>query len=342
MLTLTQQIQRYLESCRVRGYSERTVEGKQSALERFEAWCGERSLVDPAEVTPALLDRYQRYLFYYRQSSGKGLSIVTQRKRLSEVKLLFAWLAHKREVPYNPASELDLPRPHKRLPRAILSPGDLDALLTQTAFRPNHLRERAIIETLYATGIRRAELVNLDRYDIDLAQQTLMVRLGKGKKDRFLPMGERACYWIERYQAEERPGLVVPPDPGCVFLNNRGERFTTHQLSDLVKQLLERAGIDKPGACHLFRHTMATQMLENGADLRFIQAMLGHADISTTQIYTHVSLKRLREVYTRTHPAKLNAVGTGPGSEDGEEARALQEALAAETAEDGEENGEGD
>src|SRR5690606_31844275 len=130
------------------------------------------------------------------------------------------------------------------------------------------------------------------------------VREGKGKKDRLLPIGERACRWIDRYVSEVRPQLVVAGDDDqALFLDNKGTRFTPGQLSDKVRNYLVAAGIDKPGACHLFRHTMATLMLENGADLRFIQAMLGHADISTTTIYTQVSIRALKEVYARTHPA---------------------------------------
>lgn len=166
------------------------------------------------------------------------------------------------------------------------------------------IRDRAIIETFYATGIRRQELGALDLYDVDLEQGTLMVREGKGKRDRLLPIGERACAWIEKYVMEVRPTLVTGDSELALFLDDKGTRFSPHQLSDKVKTYLQEAGITKPGACHLFRDTMATLMLENGADIRFIQAMLGHADISTTTIYTQVSIRTLKEVYSRTHPAK--------------------------------------
>ncbi len=147
------------------------------------------------------------------------------------------------------------------------------------------------------------ECQNLALYDLDLEQGTVLIREGKGKKDRYIPIGERACAWIRKYLEDMRPALVLDPDDGYVFISDLGTPFRNNQLSDLVKKYLARAGIDKPGTCHLFRHAMATQMLENGADIRFIQAMLGHADLSNTQIYTQVSIKKLKAVHTLTHPA---------------------------------------
>ncbi len=165
------------------------------------------------------------------------------------------------------------------------------------------VRDRAIIETFYSTGMRRMECQNLALYDLDLAQGTVLIREGKGKKDRYIPIGEPACAWIHKYLEDVRAALIMEPDDGYVFISDLGAPFRNNQLSDLVKKYLERAGIDKPGACHLFRHAMATQMLENGADIRFIQAMLGHADLSSTQVYTQVSIKKLKAVHRLTHPA---------------------------------------
>jgi len=164
------------------------------------------------------------------------------------------------------------------------------------------IRERAMLETLYSTGMRRSELAGLSVFDID--RGTVMIRQGKGKKDRMIPIGERALHWIERYQLEVRPELVVGRNCNALYLTNLGEPFTPPRLTELVRDYVLAAKIGKTGACHLFRHTMATLMLENGADIRFIQAMLGHADLSTTQIYTQVSIRKLKEIHTATHPAK--------------------------------------
>jgi integrase/recombinase XerD len=167
------------------------------------------------------------------------------------------------------------------------------------------LRDRAILETFYSTGMRRLELATLKLWDLDLERATATIRLGKGKKDRFIPLGDRAAAWIAKYIVESRPKLVSEPDDKTVFLSNAGEPFSLDHLSDLVRVYVDASGIGKRGACHLFRHTMATLMLEGGADIRFIQAMLGHADLKTTQIYTHVAIRQLQEIHRATHPAKL-------------------------------------
>jgi integrase/recombinase XerD len=140
-----------------------------------------------------------------------------------------------------------------------------------------------------------------------------MVRKGKGGKDRLIPIGERALRWTDRYVREVRPQLLVDGGDNTLFLTDHGQPFVNNRLSDLVKSYLERCDIDKPGACHLFRHTMATLMLENGADLRYIQVMLGHARLETTTIYTQVAIRKLKEVYERTHPARMERKRDGEG-----------------------------
>ncbi len=132
-----------------------------------------------------------------------------------------------------------------------------------------------------------------------------MVRQGKGKKDRMVPLGERAFAWIHRYLDEARPKLALSPDAGRVFLTNVGLEFEPNRLTQLVRDTIDAAQIGKTGSCHLFRHTCATLMLEGGADIRFIQQLLGHAKLETTQIYTQVSIRQLKQVHTATHPARL-------------------------------------
>jgi integrase/recombinase XerD len=194
---------------------------------------------------------------------------------------------------------------HRKLPAHILSREDVEAVIAQTHLHGAFgVRDRAILETLYSTGIRRSELAQLKLYDLDLKNGTLRVREGKGKKDRFVPLGSRAIAALKGYIEDVRAELVMGADDGTVFVHEFGEPFEKGRLSDLVKRYLLAAGIDKPGACHLFRHAMATQMLENGADIRFIQAILGHAQLTTTEIYTHVSIAKLKEIHALTHPAE--------------------------------------
>ena len=295
---------RFLEDSAARGLSPRTVDIRQRMLKRFIAWCDERDLNQPQDVTRPILERYRRYLYHYRKSDGEPISFATQQQRLVPVKAFFKWLTKENYILYNPASEMELPRVHRRLPKHILTDAEVGRIINQTMLHGDlGIRDRAIIETLYSTGIRRSELINLKLYDVDTRNGTLMVREGKGKKDRMVPLGNRACIWIDKYADEVRPGLVVEPDDGALFLHEYGEAFHKNRLTDLVKKYIEQAGIDKPGACHIFRHTMATLMLDNGADIRHIQAMLGHSQLSTTEIYTQVSIKKLKEIHTLTHPA---------------------------------------
>jgi len=165
------------------------------------------------------------------------------------------------------------------------------------------LRDRACLELFYATGIRRLELTNLHQSDLDRTRGTLHVRLGKGRKDRFVPIGERALAWVTKYEREARPELLSDPSERHLFLNQYGNPLSPDGLSWRVRDYFKQAGIEKRGACHLFRHTMATAMLDNGADIRHVQEILGHGQITSTQRYTHVSIARLHAVHAATHPA---------------------------------------
>jgi integrase/recombinase XerD len=147
------------------------------------------------------------------------------------------------------------------------------------------------------------EILKLKLYDLDKNHGVVAVREGKGKRDRIVPIGERALAWLERYLVEVRPSIVGQPDEGFVFLSSTGRQFAPNYLSWLVRRYIQAAEPGKTGACHTFRHTMATLMLEGGADVRYIQAMLGHARLDTTQIYTHVSIRMLKQIHAATHPA---------------------------------------
>jgi len=299
-------LNQFLEWCGVMAYSERTIDIRNNHLRRFIRWCDERNLDKPQDITRPILERYRRHVYYYRKKDGQPLSLATQSQRLQPIKAFFKWLTKENHILYNPASEMQMPRQQRKLPQHILSIAEIETILDQTLLHGElGIRDRAIIETLYTTGIRRMEAVNLKLYDIDINNGTLMVRHGKGNKDRMLPLGERACAWLQKYIEEVRPSLTLEPDDGTVFLTEYGQPMLKNRLSDTVKKHIEAAGILKPGACHIFRHSMATHMLENGADIRFIQAMLGHSTLSTTEIYTQVSIRQLKEIHKATHPAKL-------------------------------------
>ena len=296
---------RFLEWSAAVGLSPCTVDIRRRMFKTgFIEWCDDRGLDQPQDITRQILERYRRYLYHYRQANGEPISFATQQQRLGSVKSFFKWLTKENYILYNPASEMELPKVHRRLPKHILTHEEVNRILHQTGLHGElGIRDRAIIETLYSTGIRRTEVINLKLYDADIQNGTLMIREGKGKKDRMVPLGNRACQWIDKYMDEVRPDLVMEPDEGWLFLHEFGEPFRKNRLTDLVKKYIGAAGIDKPGACHIFRHTMATLMLDNGADIRHIQAILGHSQLSTTEIYTQVSIRKLQEVHARTHPA---------------------------------------
>ena len=296
---------RFLEWFAARGYSPRTTELRADGLKRFLRFCGERGIQRPQDVTRPILERYRRHLYHYRKDNGEPLSFATQQQRLIPLRAFFRWLARENYILANPASELELPRVHRRLPAHILSREEVEAVLAQTLLHGElGLRDRAMLETLYSSGIRRSELINLKLYDLDLRNGSLLVRQGKGQKDRYVPLGARAIKWLKRYLEDVRPQLVIEPDEGCAFVHEFGEPFSKNRLTDMVKKYLRAAGVAKPGAAHLVRHAMATHMLENGADIRFIQAILGHAQLTTTEIYTHVTIAKLKEIHALTHPAE--------------------------------------
>lgn len=303
---LGEMLEEYLKSLQVRNYSKMTVKTRRVYLGYFIRWCQDRGVTEPVEVTRPIIESYQRYLFYYRQKDGKPLTFASQITRLTPLRVWFKWLSRQRYMMHNPASELELPRMEHRLPRTILTISEVEQVLLQPDINePLGLRDRAMLETLYSTGIRRSELVNLKVYDLNMERGIVTIRQGKGKKDRVIPIGDRAAAWVEKYLREARPRIVAEPDDYVMFLSNSGEGLGIHYMSDLVREYVDAADIGKRGSCHMFRHTMATLMLENGADVRYIQQMLGHADLRTTQVYTHVSIRQLKQIHTATHPARL-------------------------------------
>lgn len=298
-------IARYLEASRVQHAAKTTLRTRAYSLKWFAAWCEERDIQSPAEVDRKVLETYQRWLFHHRKPNGQPLKVETQSQRLSALRNFFHWLTEAGMLPHNPASMLELPRLPQRLPAGVLRLEEVEQVIEQAALdTPLGLRDRAIMEVLFSTGIRRQELVGLRVMDLDIEGGTLWIRKGKGGNQRRIPIGKRAMVWLEKYLQEGRIlQIKTTLDEGWMFLNYRGEPLSMSGVTERLSRYLILAGIDKRGACHIFRHTMATLMLEGGADIRYIQEMLGHASLDTTQVYTRVSPQRLKDVHTRTHPA---------------------------------------
>ncbi|MCG7892738.1 MAG: tyrosine-type recombinase/integrase, partial [Candidatus Thiodiazotropha endolucinida] len=251
-----------------------------------------------------LLEKYRRSLNRYRKRNGLPLDISTQYARLMAVTKFVKTMDYYDVIDGTFAKKFRLPRVPRRLPKDIPTVEDIERVLDQALIMGRlGLRNRAIIEILYATGIRRIELVNINIPDIDFQRQILTVREGKNKNDHNVPIARRALDWVERYLKEMRPNLAKLATGDALFLTEAGQRMKPHKVTEMVTKCVDRSGIDKKGACHLLRHATATEMLRHGADIRQVQEMLGHSDISSTQIYAHVTIKDLNRVYYETHPA---------------------------------------
>jgi integrase/recombinase XerD len=261
---------------------------------------------------------------------------------LHAVKMFFRWATRENHTPYNPASELEMPKAPHHLPRTILTVEEVAAILNETDTGTLYgLRDRAMLEMLYSTGIRRMELGNLTYSDIDFKRSVVFVREGKGRRDRVVPMGARAFAWLEKYINEARPELVLA-DSKALFVTDFGDPVPGDYVAARVKRYMALAGIARLGAAHLLRHACATHMLENGADIRYIQALLGHTNLNTTQIYTHVSIDKLKAIHEATHPARLGRVAGAAGVADqAEDENAVSALLAALDAEVREEDSDG-
>ncbi len=295
----------YISWMRVHNYATSTVERTEYMLSRFFTWCKHRGITQPKEVSRFILERYQRYIFNYRTKEGKPFKMTTQANHLTHVCSFFSWLAKERKILFNPASEIEMPKKEKHLPHHILTTKQVNRILSQPDITSLFgLRDRAIMETLYSTGMRRNELSNLKILDLYLEQGTVIIRQGKGRKDRMIPIGRNALEWIEKYMRFARNNLVKEPDDGYLFLTKSGRSVTPSFVSKQMHFYIKEAGITHGGSCHIFRHTMATLMLENGADIRHIQKILGHSKLETTQIYTEVSIRSLKSIHQRTHPGE--------------------------------------
>lgn len=315
--TMASRLVEFVTWLRVRNYAPSTVVRMDRSISVFVAWCEERAVVRPTEVTRLLLERYARHLYGTKTRTGSARSARSQHNDLSAVRQYFKYLARRDYVPYSPAADLELPKIGQHLPRAVLTHVEMERVLSVPDVRlSTGVRDRSILETLYSTGLRRRELTTLRVQDVDRVQGTVTVRQGKGRKDRVVPIGERALDWAERYLLEVRPSFVRSSTEDALYLSEYGERLSADGLSWRVSEYVKAAELGKQGSCHLIRHSMATVMLEGGADVRVIQEMLGHASLKATAIYTRVSIRHLREVHAATHPsARRGARGAEAGSD---------------------------
>jgi integrase/recombinase XerD len=289
-----------------RGQAEHTQKTYAALLGRFTRWAEKHGLNDWKAVE---LKHLMSFLQHERErpladeplESTKRLSSESVYLEIAALRAFYRYAETEKLVPVNVAAYLSLPRRWKRLPKALTNQ-EIDKLLApETPETPEHLCSQAVLELAYASGLRLAELKNLRLEQLHLEAGFINV-IGKGNKERVVPVGRKAVEALNRYLEAGRPKLVTPKSPASVFLTRRGTPFAAVTLWLRIKNRVSRAGIGRNITPHMLRHSFATHLLEHGADLRVIQELLGHANISTTEIYTHVTGNRLRDIHRKFHP----------------------------------------
>jgi integrase/recombinase XerD len=282
-----------------RGLSRNTLEAYRSDLEQYGAYLRKRRL-DPLEITPAELAGFVTALAEGDDKRPRPAAATLQRK-IACLRSFYKHLRREQLLEHDPAAELRAPRSRARLPE-VLSRDEVAQLLAQpSGTAPAALRDRALLETMYACGLRASEAIGLELSELDLDAGILRAR-GKGSKERLVPVGSKAIASLRIYLEKGRPRLVGIADERHVFVNHRGAKLSRQGLYKIVQRHAAGAGLSHRMSPHTLRHTFATHLLAGGCDLRSLQEMLGHADIATTQIYTHLSADRLRDVYFDAHP----------------------------------------
>lgn len=279
-----------------RGLSDNYQLSTRRSLEGFCDWAEKtKQVAEPGAVTLAEL---QEFLGHRKRL---GLAAASIKLEVVALKIFFRWLAARNRIPHDPAEVLPLPRVERFLPET-LNEADVERLLAAPDVTQSlGLRDKAMLELLYASGLRASELVGARLENLDIDHRVIRVT-GKGNKTRLVPVGTKAIDAIRAYLEKERPEFVTKRTGSHVFLTNHGKGMTSARLWQIVKAHAGRAGLDQRVYPHLMRHSFATHLLTGGADLRIIQELLGHADISTTQIYTHVEHSRLKAVHRKFHP----------------------------------------
>jgi integrase/recombinase XerD len=242
----------------------------------------------------------EQLLQHLAQRVGSGSKARSSARQLSSLRRFYRYLVREGRIQEDPSARIEAPKLGRALPKS-LTEAEVEALLSAPATdEPIGLRDRAMLELLYATGLRVSELVGLGLAQVNLRQGVVRV-LGKGSKERLVPLGEEAIVWLQSYLQEARPQLQKAP-VDALFLTRRGEAMSRQAFWYLIKRYALRVGISKPLSPHTLRHAFATHLLNHGADLRVVQMLLGHSDLSTTQIYTHIARERLKDLHTQHHP----------------------------------------
>ncbi len=277
-----------------RGLSVNTLNAYRGDLAAFAAWLSEQS-------TALLNAQRNQLLSYLALRVQQGMRPRTTARLLSSLRRFYRYLVREGRLTEDPSARIDAPKLGRSLPKSLTEAEVGSLLAAPDNDGPLGLRDRTMLEVLYASGLRVSELVGLTLDQVNLRQGVVRV-IGKGSKERLVPLGEEAVAWLERYLAEARHDLVQGRLNDALFPTRRGAAMTRQAFWQLIKRYAKQAGIGKPLSPHTLRHAFATHLLNHGADLRVVQLLLGHSDLSTTQIYTHVARERLKDLHARHHP----------------------------------------
>ena len=318
-------LEMFVEDMARRNYSSSTIKGYRHYTEKFFGYLAGKDSPDLKSVTLETILDYAKYIQNYRRQGGKRYSQSVKDSSLKITRQFFRFLKRKDLILLDPTEGMPPIRDRDQFPRSIMTRSEIELLLAQPNTKTlTGFRDRAIMETLYSTGIRRGELCRLTIYDVDFSNGLLRVNQGKGKKDRVVPIGTVAVKYVREYLANVRLKLLKRRGGKALFLNQKGLPLGPNTLGNMIARHVRRSNLKKQISCHSFRHTCATEMLRGGSSVRYVQEMLGHAHIKTTQIYTRVVPMDLKKVHRKSHPRerkKNKDVPAFPAGDDGSDGK---------------------
>lgn len=303
--TYYEQFKQHLE---IRRYAVGTIQEYLQPLRDFFVFLEESGVKEIQDVTTDLIKDFQVYEYEKLNKCGRPNTAQTQNKYLRSAKLFFKFLREEGVQPNDPARDIHFAREPKNLPKDILVSPEVKKILkapdTSTILG---YRDRAMLEVLYSTGVRASELCRVEIGDVDTSEGYLRVNKGKDGKDRMVPLGKIACRYLENYIQAVRPKLITDPSFRPLFVTLRHQPFIRHVVRQMVKKYAKKAKVSKNVTSHTFRHTCATHMIQNGANIRYVQELLGHESLLTTQIYTHLTINDLKAAHKKCHPREMEA-----------------------------------
>jgi integrase/recombinase XerD len=305
-MKLKDAVKLYLKHLQALGRSYDTLRTATYSLKAFARFLTRQQITDVEEITEEIMEAYQLELAFHPTIRGSLPGAGSQAFTLGKVKGFTRFLNQSDYLISDPAKKIRMPKPPKRLPKSILSPAEVKRLLNAPDMRTRlGYRDRVVLEILYDTAVRRAELVNIKLGDLDLQNGYIRIR-GKGGKERVVPSSTRVCEMIRNYILGIRSSFLPKdrPDDGYLFLSRRLRKMNDRTILYIVKRHAKRAGVKKNVTAHGLRHTCATHMLKNGAPIRQLQEMLGHESLESTQIYTRVTISELKEIHAKYHPSE--------------------------------------